>query len=166
MTTNARDTDLKIPDPPQGIKAILWRLPIWLYRLKLGWLLGKRMLQLTHTGRVSGQPRKAVLEVIRYDEETNTPYVASGFGEKSQWFRNISKTPEVYIQIGRQRFPAIAARLPEDKAVKIFKAYHDRYPHAIKNLSKMVGYEIGDSEAEMLDFMRLLPVVAFHPQTS
>jgi deazaflavin-dependent oxidoreductase (nitroreductase family) len=164
--TNARDADLKIPDPPRGFKAIPWRLPIWLYRLKLGWLLGHRFLLLTHTGRISGEPRKAVLEVIQYDKELNTPYVASGFGEKSQWFRNITKTPNVHVQIGSRRFSAIAERLPEVEALRIFKAYHDRYPNAIKNLSKMVGYEIGESEAEMLDFMRLLPVVAFHPQSA
>ena len=82
------------------------------------------MLLLTHKGRVSGQPRNAVLEVIQYDKETSTPYVASGFGEKSQWFQNIRTTPEVRIQIGNKRFPAIAERLPEDQAVHIFKECH------------------------------------------
>ena len=163
--TNARDTDLKIPDPPQGLKAIPWRLPIWIYRLKLGWLLGHRMLLLTHTGRVSGQPRQAVLEVIRYDKETSTPYVASGFGEKSQWLQNITHTPEVQIQIGRKHFPAIAERLPEEEAVAVFKEDQGRHPNAIKNLSKMIGYEIGDSDEEIIDFLRLLPVIAFHPKS-
>ena len=163
--TSARDADLKIPDPPRGFKEIPWRLPIWLYRLKLGWLLRHRMLLLTHTGRVSSQPRKAVLEVIRYDKEQNVPYVVSGFGEKSQWFKNINHTPEVHIQIGRKHFPATAERLPEEEAIAVFKEYHDRHPNAIKNLSKMVGYEIGESDEEILDFMRLLPVIAFHPKS-
>ncbi len=162
--TDERKSNFKIPDPPRGIKAIPWRLPIWLYRLKLGRLLGHRMLLLTHTGRVSGQTRTAVLEVIQYDKENNTPYVASGFGEKSQWFQNITQTPEVSIQIGNKHFLAIAERLPVDKAENIFRDYHARNPNAIKNLSKMIGYQVGDSEEEITKFMRMIPVIAFHPK--
>jgi deazaflavin-dependent oxidoreductase (nitroreductase family) len=162
--TDKRVADLKIPDPPRGLKAIPWRLPIWFYRLKLGWLMGHRFVLLTHTGRVSGKPRQAILEVIRYDKDTKTPYVASGFGDKSQWFKNITHTSKVHIQIGSKRFPAIAKRLPEEEAVEVFKAYHGKHPNAIKNLSKMVGYKIGDSEEEIIDFLRLLPVIAFRPQ--
>ena len=44
--TNDHADDLKIPDPPRGIKAIPWRLPIWIYRLHLGWLLGHRAFYL------------------------------------------------------------------------------------------------------------------------
>ncbi len=163
MTTNARNADLKIPDPPRELKAILWRLPIWLYRLHLGALLGHRMLLLTHKGRVSGQPRRAVLEVIQYDQESNTPYVASGFGDKSQWFKNISHTPEVHIQIGNKRFSAFAEHLAVDEAEKIFRDYHARHPNAIKNLSKMIGYQVGDSEEDITTFFRTIPVVVFRP---
>jgi len=156
--------DFKIPDPPQGYKANLWRLPIWFYRLKLGWLLGHRMLLLTHVGRVSGKPRNAVLEVVHYDKESNTHYVASGFGEKSQWFRNIMKTPDVNIQVGNQKIPVTAKRLPIDEAEKIFEIYQQKHPNAIKNLSKLVGYEIGDSEEKLRAFKRAIPIIAFYPQ--
>lgn len=30
--------------PPRGFQRLLWRAPIWLYRLGLGWLLGHRFL--------------------------------------------------------------------------------------------------------------------------
>ena len=159
--SNIRNADFKIPDPPRGIKAIPWRLPIWLYRLKLGGLLGRRMLLLTHKGRVSGEPRRAVLEVIHYDNETNTPYVASGFGEKSQWFQNITQTPEVHFQIGNKRFWATAKRLPEAESVAVFRDYHERHPNAIKNLSKMIGYQVGESEEDILDFMRKISCGCF-----
>lgn len=157
-------TDFKIPEPPRGIKAIFWRLPIWLYRLKLGWLVGQRMLLLTHIGRKSGEPRRAVLEVIHYDPETKTPYVASGFGEKSQWYRNISQNKDVTIQLGSQRFEATAVRLSTEDAEKIFQVYHQKHPNAIKNLSKMIGYEVGEDEESLTQFMRSIPVVAFQPQ--
>lgn len=42
----------------------LMRAPIWLYRARLGFLFGSRMLLLEHTGRRSGARRYVVLEVI------------------------------------------------------------------------------------------------------
>jgi hypothetical protein len=32
--------------PPKGLSRLFYRAPIWLYRLKLGWLLGHRFLLL------------------------------------------------------------------------------------------------------------------------
>lgn len=155
--------EIKIPDPPRGNKAILWRLPIWLYRLKLGWLMGHRALLLTHTGRISGQARTAMLEVVHYNPETNTHYVASGFGEKAQWYQNIMKTPAVAIQVGNKHIPATAKRLPTNEALKIFEIYETKHPNAIKNLSKLVGYEIGDSEEELRAFRQSIPIISFYP---
>ena len=101
-----------IPDPPHGLRSIPWRLPIWLYRLRLGWLLGHRALHLTHEGRVTNKPRWAVLEVIQYDASTGVHYVASGFGVKSDWYRNIRENPEVTIQTGGRTYLATAEILP------------------------------------------------------
>ncbi len=162
--TNTPTSKLTIPDPPRGIKAIPWRLPIWFYRLKLGWLLGHRMLLLTHIGRISGQPRNAVLEVVNFDQATNIHYSASGFGEKAQWFQNISHTPEVNIQVGNKQIPVTAKRLPVDEAEIIFRDYHQRNPNAIKNLSKMVGYQMDGSEKDLTNFMCTIPLVAFRPR--
>ena len=50
---------------PSGTLRLVFRLPIYLYRLNLGWLLGHRGLLLTHQGRKSGLLRETVLEVIR-----------------------------------------------------------------------------------------------------
>ena len=66
--------------PPQGLSRFMWRMPIYLYKAHLGWLLGERFLLLTHTGRISGERRQAVLEIIRVDKTKPTYYVASGFG--------------------------------------------------------------------------------------
>lgn len=36
---------------PRGLLRLLLRAPVALYRLRLGWLLGGRVLLLSHTGR-------------------------------------------------------------------------------------------------------------------
>ena len=86
--------------PPLGW---LLRLPSLLYRANVGWLLGGRFVQLTVRGRRSGQPRRVVLEVLG----TPAPgelLVASAWGRRAQWFRNVMANPEVQVQMARQRF--------------------------------------------------------------
>ena len=47
--------------PVTGLKRIMFRAPIFLYRIGLGGLLGKRFLLLNHIGR------KTVMEVVNHD---------------------------------------------------------------------------------------------------
>ena len=84
--------------PPRGLLRLAARTPIWLYRLRLGWLLGGRFLMLTHIGRKTGRPRQVVLEVVRHDRDSNSFIVASGWGEQSNWFQNVQKTPQVWCK--------------------------------------------------------------------
>ncbi len=132
--------------PPRGFQRLLWRAPIWLYKWHLGGLLGKRFLLLTHTGRKSGQPRQAVIEIDDYDAETNTYLVAAGFGQKADWYRNILKTPEVTIQVGSRRMAARAEPLSPEESGEAMVKYAHRYPKAAKNLSKMIGLDVNGSE--------------------
>ena len=152
-------------NPPRGLAAIPWRLPIYLYRLGLGGLLKERFLLLTHTGRKSGLPRQAVLEVVRHDPETKTWYVASGFGEKSQWFRNVMKTPKVAIQVGKRKFSALAERLPSNAAADILAAYAREHPTALRELSKLIGVSYEGTEESARNLARHIPIVAFREES-
>jgi hypothetical protein len=53
--------ELTRPSPPSGLSRMVFRLPIWLYRLRLGWVLGARFLLVHHVGRRTGLPRRVVL---------------------------------------------------------------------------------------------------------
>ena len=75
--------------PPSGVSRALFRAPIYLYRLGLGWLFGKRILLLNHTGRVSGTQRQVILEVVEHDRTNGSFVVASGWGPTAAWYRNI-----------------------------------------------------------------------------
>jgi hypothetical protein len=66
--------------PPTGLSRFAFRVPIYLYRLKLGWLFGHRLLLLNHIGRVTGKPRQNVLEVAGHDAADGSYVVASGVG--------------------------------------------------------------------------------------
>ena len=109
-------TKIKEVQRPRGLLRWLFRLPIWLFRWHLGWLLMERFLLLTTIGRKSGLPRETVVEVLRHDRVNDTYYVLAGFGERTDWLRNIEKTPGVTISVGRRCFEALAERVSQQEA--------------------------------------------------
>ncbi|MFN2138301.1 MAG: nitroreductase family deazaflavin-dependent oxidoreductase [Candidatus Promineifilaceae bacterium] len=138
----------KIADarPPQGMKRLMFRAPLWIYRLGLGSLLGGRFLLLHHTGRTSGSQRQTVLEVVDFDPQTGTYYIASGFGKASDWYKNILKTPQVSIQVGSKTYTAVASPLSPDESGEMMVAYARRHPTAAKELMRFCGFEVDGSE--------------------
>jgi deazaflavin-dependent oxidoreductase (nitroreductase family) len=126
-----------ISTPPHGILRLGLRLPIWLYRIHLGWLLGNRFLLLNHTGRKSGKAYQTVIEVVKHDRQSNSFFVASGWGNKSDWYQNIQKNPDVIICSGRQTLPVHAENIPLTEAVNILNEYTKRYPIAFKELTAL-----------------------------
>ena len=151
--------DVKLP---RGLSRLLYRLPILFYRAGLGWLLGKRFLLLTHTGRISGLPRQAVLEVIRFDRGNDSYYVVSGFGEQADWFRNIQLTPEVEITVGRRCMGAKAEILPQQDAERELLNYAHRYPLAARLFPRLLGYRVDGSEEGYRILARRLKIVCFY----
>lgn len=65
---------VKNVQPPSGVSRALFRAPIYLYRLGLGWLFGKRILLLNHIGRISGTQRQVILEVVEHDPPTEASW--------------------------------------------------------------------------------------------
>lgn len=107
----------------------LMRAPIWLYRARLGFLFGSRLLLLEHIGRKSGLPREVVLEVLdQPDPDTFT--VASGFGTRAQWYRNIQANPQVRVSVANRVSVPAAARVlttsEADAALRSYIAHHGR----------------------------------------
>ncbi|MFF0864048.1 nitroreductase family deazaflavin-dependent oxidoreductase [Nonomuraea sp. NPDC003560] len=149
------------PDPPTGLRRRLWRLPILLYRLGLGPLLGGRVMLLTHTGRVSGLPRRAVIEVVQRDGQG---YVAaSGFGPKADWYRNVMATPRVSLQVGGHRFRATAVPLEPGEGADIMARYAPRHPAAARRLCRIMGFAVDGGVDDYREVGSRIPFVRFVP---
>jgi deazaflavin-dependent oxidoreductase (nitroreductase family) len=67
---------------------------------------------LTTRGRVTGQPHRIE---IWFALEGSTLYLLSGGGERSDWVKNLRKTPEVTVEIGTETFGG-RARIVVDAA--------------------------------------------------
>lgn len=150
--------------PSHALRSVL-RLPIWLYRMHLGWLLGNRFLLLQHTGRNSGRVRETVIEVVKHDPTTDTYYVVSGWGSKSDWYLNIQKNAFITIRVGGRRIRAHAVAVSAAEAADTLKGYSERYPVAFRELTQLFlgervqpGYEAAQMLAERMPMVALQPV--------
>lgn len=153
-------------DPPAGLSRLFFRLPIYLYRLHLGWLLGGRFLLVNHIGRKSGQLRQVVIEVVEHDPAADTYTVAAGFGRKSDWYLNLLKTPDVTIQVGRRTLAVTAVPLTPDVGGETMVRYARRHETAARNLARFMGYQVDGTEADYRALGRELPFMQFRPRRS
>lgn len=150
---------------PAGVLRLAFRLPVYLYRLDLGWLLGHRFLLLTHRGRKSGRIYQTVLEVIAYDPATGESVVLSGWGERADWYRNIKASPALEVQTGRQRYvPSQRFLAPEENLARI-SDYARHHPLVFRFLVKAFGFEypLDGTEATRRHVAESLRLVAFCP---
>lgn len=152
---------IKDVEPPTGISRVLWRIPIFLYRIGLGRLLGNRFLLLNHRGRKSGLPRQAVIEVVKYDRESGCYYVISGFGPKSDWYQNVVAHPNVSIQVGSKRMNVKGEKVSVSETEDILLDYSKRHPGALKALSRILGYAIEETEADVRSLASIVPMIRF-----
>lgn len=155
-----RDTNL-----PKGIFRLLMRVPILLYQVGLGRILGGRFLMLTHIGRNSGILKRVVLEVIKSEPESGIYYIGSGWGEKANWFLNIEKTPEVRVQASNNVFDAVAMRVSTNRASDILLDYAVRNPTAFRILvgRLIVSKDLDISEESAALLAQYIPIVVLKP---
>ncbi len=111
---------------PNSLMRYLFRGPVYLYRWHLGWLFGRRLLLLTHTGRRTGLRRQTVLEVVEYRQQGPEVVVANGFGPNCDWVRNIEATPTEEVTVASQHFVAAHRYLGEEEAVRVMQDYEHR----------------------------------------
>ena len=149
---------------PTGALRLAFRLPIYLYRLNLGWLLGHRALLLVHQGRSSGLLRKTVLEVVLYIPVTRESVVLSGWGEKADWYRNIEETPALEVRTGGQRYVPQQRFLAPEENHAVLAEYGRRHPLGFRIFARALGYPLGEAEAVRREFASSLHLVAFRPR--
>ena len=153
------------PSKPSGILIFLFKLPVFIYRLRLGWVFGDKFLMLTHVGRKTGRIRRTVLEVIRHNKSSGENIVVSAYGIKADWYRNILLKPALEIRIGKKKFIPIQRLLAEDEAYDEFIEYERLHPFAVKNLSKLIGIQYDGSENGRKLLVDSFRMVSFRPRS-
>jgi len=160
----SKPTAQTVRSRPSGALRIAFRLPIHLYRLDLGWLMGHRVLLLTHVGRKSGRVRRTPLEVIRHDPTSGESVVVSAWGEKSDWYRNITSSPATEIQTGWERYVPEQRFLSPREVYGEIAGYERRHPLLARTLPRWLGYPLDGTEGARRRFADSLRMVAFRPK--
>jgi deazaflavin-dependent oxidoreductase (nitroreductase family) len=134
------------------------RAPVWLYRARLGFVFGSRLLMLEHTGRKTGIRRYVVLEAVDHPDPV-TYIVAAGFGDRAQWLRNVRATPRVRVYAGSRRpVPTTARPLTSEETAAALTAYARRHPRAWAALRPVFENTLGariDSDGTSLPMIAL-----------
>ncbi len=163
--SGAQDPNLPwLRSKPTGLLRLAFRLPIYLYRLSLGWLFGHRALLLIHQGRKSGLLRETVLEVVLYTPATKESVVLSGWGEKADWYRNIKATPALEVRTGGERYVPEQRFLAPDENHAMLADYRRRHPLAFRIFARVFDYPVDGTEAMRREFESFLRLVAFCPR--
>lgn len=145
--------------PPRGIEKALFKLPNFFYNIGLGSIMGHRFVQLAHVGRKSGRVHKTVVEVVDYDADHRRIYIASGFRQKSDWYKNILKTPQIEINFRGKLHEAVANELNQAEAEGVLLNYAHQHPLAMKELARFMGYEIDGSDGDVRLLAAELPLI-------
>jgi deazaflavin-dependent oxidoreductase (nitroreductase family) len=153
----------KTSQKPPAFMLPLMKMPLILYRLGLGRLLGKRFLLLTHVGRKSGKVYRSVLAVLKFDPSTGEIYAVSPWSA-SNWYRNIQAAPAREVETGDVRYaPAQRALSPEEIAA-LFVTFRREHPVFSRMVARIPGWKIDSTYAEFLALARTLRGMAFQPQ--
>lgn len=150
---------------PSPLLARLLRAPDWLYRVHLGWILGKRFLALTHRGRSSGEFHRTVLEVISYDRRTNESVVASAWGTSADWYRNLMAEPALRVQTGGLDYVPQQRFLNSEEQAATASRFCREHPWEAKLMPRVltsIGAPVLDG-ADAREQLSALPMVAFRP---
>jgi deazaflavin-dependent oxidoreductase (nitroreductase family) len=131
------------------------RAPIGLFKARLGFLFGGRILMLVHRGRKSGLERFVVLETVAR-ESRESVLIASGFGTGSEWYRNLEADPACQVSIGfRNRVDSRAELLDKEESKEILDIYSAKHPTDWKYLKESITELTGEEEPE-------IPMVRLH----
>jgi deazaflavin-dependent oxidoreductase (nitroreductase family) len=123
---------------PKGLLKLLFKTPILLYRLGLGVFVGRLFMVLTTTGRKSGQPRRTAIE---FHEFEGRPTVMSGWGEKTDWVRNLQARTLVTVQTWRGAQSVRARRIVSEDELRRAFDWAQSNP-TMKQMMKLAGFEM------------------------
>jgi F420H(2)-dependent quinone reductase len=102
-----------------------------IYRLTGGRLVGRvgkaPILLLTTTGRRSGLQRTSPLLYLRDGERLAIVASFGGSPTHPAWYLNVTSSPQVEVQVGRDRFPATARTATPDERERLWPTFVSVY---------------------------------------
>jgi deazaflavin-dependent oxidoreductase (nitroreductase family) len=152
--------------PTGAVKALL-RLPLWLYRVRLGWLAGHRLVYIVHRGRRTGARHEVVAEVLCYDRSVPELVVVAAWGGDPDWYRNLVAGPAVEVRIAGQRWDRPAHRfLDGAEALRTLRTYQGAHPRAWRRIAPLLGFPADPTDPRWPAVADATHAIAFAPRAA
>jgi deazaflavin-dependent oxidoreductase (nitroreductase family) len=151
---------------PNFLLKFFFKMPVWFHKIGFGgWerLIGAQWMLITTTGRKSGKPRDAMVDVMDYDSATDTYYIEAAYGSRADWVRNIEVHPRFQAQVGRRKFFARLTPLSSEEAGEMMVKFYRAKPAYTRSVMAMVGMKF-EGEEELKKLASQLTLFAVHPE--
>jgi deazaflavin-dependent oxidoreductase (nitroreductase family) len=146
---------------PSGMFKWFLHTPSYLYRARLGFLLGHRFLMMEHRGRRSGRLYRTVVEVAGRHPAERQWIVTAGRGPTSDWYLNLRAGGLEAVWIGSRRHAAEVRFLSAEDAAVVMQAYEAKHPKTAQRLYRTMGVSYDGTDADRIRMMHEIPMVSF-----
>jgi deazaflavin-dependent oxidoreductase (nitroreductase family) len=133
-----------------------------LYDSGKGWIVGKIILLLAHTGRKSGT---SYVTPLQYEKIDGSYYVAAGRGLKADWFRNVQANPDVHVRVGRVEFDCEAETVTDPERAADFLEYRLKHHPLMVGLIMKFAHRLPlrPSREQLLELGKSTPLAILRP---
>lgn len=147
--------------PTGGWLKWAFKAPLYLWRMGLGFFIGRYIMVITTFGRKSGLPRSTGAE---WHPLRGGKFVPVNYGEKAQWYKNIVANPHVTIQTAHGTEHVTARRVTDDD--ELIEAYHVlKATNAMMTMWYLDSKGIQDNDADVLAHKDAIYMLTFEPTT-
>jgi deazaflavin-dependent oxidoreductase (nitroreductase family) len=94
------------------VHSLLYRLSGGRFGARMGWI---DVALVEVTGRKSGKLRTVPIACYPYRDSIVVSASNSGMERHPAWYLNMKANPEVMVQLGRERFAAMAEEVPDEE---------------------------------------------------
>lgn len=116
------------------VHAALYKLSGGRFGGRMGWI---DVVLVDTVGRKTGKKRTVPIACYPYRDSVAVSASNSGQERHPAWYLNMQATPEVTVQLGRDRFQAVAEEVPEEDRDALWKTVVEINKHQGEYLEKV-----------------------------
>ena len=113
---------------------VLYRLSGGRYGASMGWI---KVALIDATGRKTGKQRTVPLACYPYRDSIVVSASNSGQESDPAWYLNMQANPQVTVQLGRERYAAVAENVPEEEREELWPKIVEMNKHQGEYLEKV-----------------------------
>jgi deazaflavin-dependent oxidoreductase (nitroreductase family) len=138
-----------------------------LYRARIGWVAGHRLVYIVHQGRRTGAHHEVVAEVVRYDRSVPEVVVVAAWGKSPDWYRNLTAAPAVELRIATRRWERPTHRfLDGPETLEVLRGYQRAHPRAWRRLAPLMGFPADTVDPNWPAVADATHAIAFTPHSA